>query len=360
MSPRFSLRRALVVAGLCTLIPNALYAEDAVTGADDATAAVDAGAGDAVAVPDAGPASDASTPGDTASGSFNTNPCWDQKCAKETDACKADADCLAVHNCGSDQACVDKVLNNDSAKSTKVQGLMNAISDCGWKSCNDPTKGSCKDNCGKYNGETAPCNCDLACTQYGDCCQDMVALCMSCKGHCTDGATACGCDDTCDPTGQDTSVPPCCDDKDASCPSTPVAEGSCKNVDCTKSLAKGKNADGTAATCYCDSKCAGHTGGCCKDQATACGGTTPDTDAGLTGTGDGAGSVDIGGDTPSGNGAVGDGGASSDSKTNAAGSSAAAAKSSGCTAGSRSQSGAGLLLALGTLMCALALRRRFV
>lgn len=253
-----------------TALPAVAFAEtDATSTPADATAV----AGDATATTDTG------------TGPFNENPCWDQKCAKETDACKADKDCLAAHNCAGDKACLDG-LKLDSAAIKKVNELLNAIATCGYKSCNDPTKGTCKDNCGNFMGDTAPCNCDAACKdpKYNDCCQDYDALCGgstgggagSCQGKCGKfvEADSCHCDDLCsDPQYND-----CCDDYAKLCGgggSTGGDTGTKADVSsCTAKCAGKKCGDDDG----CGGKCSGtcDNGGVCSAAKTCTGGSTSD------------------------------------------------------------------------------------
>ncbi|MBI5607931.1 MAG: hypothetical protein HY902_03525 [Deltaproteobacteria bacterium] len=330
-----------------TALPAVAFAEtDATSTPDDATAV----AGDATVTTDTGTTTDTTTTDTTTtdtSGGFNENPCWDQKCAKETDACKADKDCVAAHNCGSDQTCLSG-LKFDDATIKKVQGLLNAIANCGYKSCNDPTKGTCKDKCGKFLGDTAPCNCDEACKDFGDCCQDYDALCGgstgavgSCEGKCGKyiEADKCHCDELCgDPQYND-----CCDDYAKLCGgSTGGDTGTQADVSsCTAKCAGKKCGDGDG----CGGKCSGtcDNGGICSAAKTCTGGSTSDVTSGKdsgsldatgTGTGTGTGNTNTGGNNTS--------------------------NASSCNASGTSNGSWGLVLVLFGLIGAVVLRRRAV
>jgi hypothetical protein len=182
--------------------------------------------------------------GSTAGGPFNANPCWDDKCPQQTQACKMHAGCSKVAACIKTEQSADacaKQANLDEAGLKTVSTLLTTIQECGWKLCNDPTKGSCQGQCGKYLGANAPCNCDDACAKYGDCCGDYKKLCSSSGGG-TGGADAGG------STGADAG---------SSGPATTAScGGKCGNYS-------------QGATCQCDSQCSQY-GDCCKDFAKAC------------------------------------------------------------------------------------------
>jgi hypothetical protein len=357
MTVSTSLRRCIAALGFCTLVvlPAAAFAvEDAGSAPEDATATVaDAGSSDIQFTPDIEPAIDVTatadisvpvdvmtpdtTPADTTPGSFNVNPCWDEKCAKETAACKASANCVKIHDCGGDPKCIDPIVKADKA----AGDLFFAISDCGYKACNDPTKGSCKDKCGKFLGDTAPCNCDDACKdpKYGDCCADIDIVCAtanSCEGKCGkyDKAATCQCDDQCDANGD------CCDDIADKCPTTPAGDAG---------TSTGKDAGGscTCANKECGDDGCGHPCGANKG-ACASGASCSSAGKCLTGA-----TTDTAGGT-------GDAGSVKDSAgTGAVVPPAASNSSSGCTAGSTGSRGMGLLLVIGALIGVLAFRRRF-
>lgn len=284
--------------------------------------------------PDAGP-TDVPAPQDvvappadtTATGSFSPNPCWDEKCPKETAACKALPDCVAA-----------------AAKGDLKNAEYGALANCGWKSCNDPSKGSCVGKCGKFDN-TWPCNCDDACKDIGDCCADR--------------ATA--------------------------CPVAPAPVGSCAKSDCAKD-SQGIDSTGAPAKCYCDSTCA-QTKDCCADYETTCGkgGTGPcvpqcagkkcgpdgcGKTCGVCGAGavcDNAGQclggtapMPDGGGMPMGPDTMG-GGADVKTSGDAGGQmiyTGGSAPASGCTAGTSSAPRAGILFVFAGLFAAVLLRRR--
>ena len=303
--------------------------------------------------------------GDAGPKSWNENPCWDQKCVKETDACKADKDCNAAHNCAENADCLKKVYTSKAIQDA-VTKLMSAISDCGWKACNDPNAGTCKGSCGKYLGANAKCNCDEACTQYNDCCADKPAVCglPSCENACGDkgkykdgtpdpAQNPCFCDDQCADSGD------CCADNDKFCgggggaDTTTAADASACKPACT-----GKNCgndDGCGGTC--SGPCPG--GGICAVSGgkKACNtGAAADTGATVD-----AGTVADAGAT----GGVNDAGADAAMKADTAAGTqvnngtGSSAKSSGCTATSQGP-GVGWLLGLMAVCGVLSLRRRFV
>ncbi|MCO4761980.1 MAG: hypothetical protein KC502_10780 [Myxococcales bacterium] len=129
-------------------------------------------------------------------GQFNDIKCWDEKCVKETKACKDDADCNKFVKCINSGAekCEEK-LGFSKEVSEKVGKLFDALQKCGYAACTDPTGDSCKDRCGKYDKAKA-CQCDDGCGDFKDCCSDYEKLCggSACKPECT--GKACG-DDGC-------------------------------------------------------------------------------------------------------------------------------------------------------------------
>ena len=317
-------RFAFVVSALClTIAPLAAHALPADAGSTD-PAPVDVQA----PPPDAADTA-VSPPADTTStGSFSANPCWDTKCAAETAACKADPVCVTAAAAG-------------DLKNTTYSALAN----CGWKNCNDPSKGSCVGKCGKWDN-TWPCNCDDACKDMGDCCADR--------------ATA--------------------------CPAAPAPAGSCAKSDCAKD-SQGVDSTGAAANCYCDSTCA-TTKDCCPDYDTTCGkgGTGPcvpqctgkkcgpdgcGKTCGVCGTGavcDNSGqclggttpTADAGGTTPGADTAGTTGGLDVKATGDSYGQIlyTGTAPKSGCTAGTSAAPRAGILVVLGGLFAAVYFRRR--
>ena len=87
-----------------------------------------------------------------------------------------------------DNACVQDVQDNQPDSFA----LYTAMETCGYAACADPSGQSCADKCGEFN-QTWPCNCDDACPQYGDCCDDWEEL---CQGGGTTGETT-GCTPDC-------------------------------------------------------------------------------------------------------------------------------------------------------------------
>lgn len=279
----------------------------------------------------------------TGTTSFNENPCWDTKCATETNACKASANCVKYKNC-KDKACQDAIAKADAAAVKMFQDMEK----CGYAACVDKTKGTCKDLCGKWS-KTAPCNCDDACKTFNDCCADYDALCgekpddLSCKGKCGnpyDSKAKCQCDAECADNGD------CCKDIDTVCkdigppPCTPV----CVGKKCGEDDTCGKKCGGIALKC--------DDGGKCDSAGTCVGGGKPDATSGP----DGVAAADgTGGANP-------DAAAGSDALAGKDGGTVAvpaptAAASSGCTS-SGSPTGNGMWLALVALFGAVLLRRR--
>ncbi|MBM4342420.1 MAG: hypothetical protein FJ100_03465 [Deltaproteobacteria bacterium] len=342
-------------------------------------AAADATGSDAVSTADTVSQTDAAIgetgTADTGPSSFNENPCWDVKCSKETAACKADKVCAAYAACKGNADCQKKVVTSQAIQDA-LKKLLDPLQDCGWKSCNDPTGGTCKGNCGKYLGASAKCNCDEACKQYKDCCADKDAVCGSgtCKGACggagkwADGSPmpqqgGCFCDDECSANGD------CCGDFEKECPGqsgggdTTKADGSACAPKCT-----GKNCgddDGCGGTC--PGPCPG--GGICfTDSSTgkkACKSSGGPADTSTAG-GDAAAATDGGAPTGSGDtaGTLSDAAADS-GKTGATGGTGVTANannasgSSGLCAASPRPAGAGWLVALFAVGLAVAVRRRF-
>lgn len=364
MTLSMSLRRCLATLGFCTLVvlPAAAFADEDAGSApsEDATATVtDAGSAD-VGPTDAGPAdagpADVGPAQDSTSTSEPFSPvvCWDGACPAEVQACKADADCAAIVKCiiAKDTACLDKL------KSSKSVPLYNALAKCGQIVC----AGSCKNS---------------------TCAKDE-------KGKLPNGAEAnCYCDDAC----LNQKTPDCCADKvDVCAPVQPKLEGSCKDVDCSEAEVKGLMPDGSDGTCYCDEGPDGCVkyGDCCTDLEAMCSASPGTADAGTGG-------KDAGGSCTCANKECGDDGCGHPCGANkggcAAGAScgatgkcvtgvadaggtgadgsaakdgttgtvpvAVATKSSGCTAASTGTTGLGLLLALGALIGAVVMRRRF-
>ena len=101
--------------------------------------------------------------------SCTNNPCY-EKCAtlgmgpalQEFGQCAAQAGCIGG---GPPPA----VCGNGQCEPGET-------SDTCPKDCGGVSNGSCKDKCGKFNGEGS-CQCDQQCQQYGDCCKDYEQYC---------------------------------------------------------------------------------------------------------------------------------------------------------------------------------------
>ena len=350
----FSLRRCSLTLGLSALLalPGAAFAEEDASSSGDATAVPISDAGsattaDTVSVPDVStvdvPAPmDVPAPADTTSTTkpFNSNPCWDVKCAKETAACIANANCVKYHEC-KDKACQDAVVKADKA----AVDMAIAIANCGYKACNDPTKGTCKGNCGKFLGDNAPCNCDDACKQYNDCCADMAEVCKddTCADKCGeyDKAKTCQCDDQCMDNGD------CCKDFEEKCPVDPVdADGGSTGKDGSSSCSCGAKQCGDDG---CGKPCGANQGKCPGDGLCSPLGKCIA----------GSGSSDTVGGTADSAAPAGDASTVKDAGTSVIVPLPAPGKSSGCTTSASGGQGAGLWLGLGMLCAAIFARRRF-
>ncbi len=293
---------------------------------------------DVTSTVDAGPTEDTVVATDTATGDtsvpagFSPNACWNTKCGKEIDACKADPACVTFHDCilkGDPK--VDCTANLKQA----TYDLYSAVVTCGRPACADKNSGKCTGKCGSVS-EAAMCNCDVDCSAAGDCCADM--------------DTACG---------------------------APTCAGS----DCADNAKGTWTVDKSPATCYCDTACAQY-GDCCPDQETVCAGPTCTPDCagkvcGPDGCGKSCGTCKAGetcdktvgtcsasapdaGSTDTGTtGGADAGGIAADtgSTTTTTDSTGSSATSSGCTAGSTSN-GAGWMSALVALGFIVAMRRR--
>ena len=264
---------------------------------------------------------------------YAPNECWAEKCAAEYGACKEDASCVAyslcIGNADDADACFEQFMADYPDAPLTENGAHSvylALQECGWSACNDPNAASCSDpgkdgaenRCGQYDA-TWPCNCDDACSQYGDCCADYEDTCAEeptpVEGSCADpgleGATnrcgqydeswTCFCDpdclqfNDCCPDYEEVCAEPCqpvCDGKDCgddgcggscgtcndgfSCSENqmcvedePACENACAEGD------KGCNEDGTPWTCAmagsgCYEKFAG---AACADSETCTDGT---------------------------------------------------------------------------------------
>jgi len=176
--PFFALAAAALIATPAFAGPDASgpLPADATSTVDAGSSPVDAGASDAGVSDAVAPPNDAT--GTT--GGFNINPCWDEKCPTETKACQTDKICAAFITCtkgGKSQTDCGKELKLDQAGSDALSAILDPMQACGWKTCADPTKGTCQDKCGNYLGRNSPCNCDDQCAKYNDCCPDYATVC---------------------------------------------------------------------------------------------------------------------------------------------------------------------------------------
>lgn len=331
----------LLCAGL--LATPAFAESDAGTGVPaDATATTDGGStdagGDAV-----NPPSDATGTGD----SYTVNPCWAEKCPTEVAACKADATCDGWAKCVKSGKSADEC--GTELKVSEVPAKFNEILNCGWKACADPNAGSCaapgkngaQNRCGQYD-DNWKCNCDDACTQFGDCCADKDSVCVGSVGTCKDqcgqflGKDVCNCDSECEGAND------CCPDYKELCDNGGSCTPACDGKQC--------GPDGCGGNC---GSCPG--GSTCNAGAGKCesggGGGTDASAGGDSAGGGGGGATDAAGTDGTGTGTGGTGGTAT--PTNASGS------SSGCTAAPSSNGAAGLLLVLGLVFGLVAFRRRF-
>lgn len=331
---------------LCTsLIAGPAFAEeDAGALPSDATSTADTtggdtGGGDAVDPP-------ADTTGTT--GGYTVNECWDTKCGKEIDACKASKGCDDLAKCVKG----GKELNTCATdlKTTQADGdIFSAIQTCGWKSCNDPNAGSCKDpgkngaanRCGQFDNNWK-CNCDDACSQFGDCCADKDAVCGggtttpadSCKDKCDAdlGQNApCYCDSQCEEFGD------CCDDYADMCGGGSTCTPACDGKSCGPDGCGGK-----CGTCPDGASCTASTGKC--ETAAPTEDTASSDDSSTGGTTDAT--------------TDGTGGATDTNTGTVPTSNTAAASSSGCTAAPVSQNATGIFFVLSMLIGLVVLRRR--
>lgn len=355
-------RTALAAALATMLLAGPAFAVDA--GATDASSGVTPTA-DAGSTADAGTSADAGSSADGGSAtdaggttdSFTLNPCWDEKCPKEVDACKKNADCAFLAKCVKDSK-GDKTTTKcaqdakwDQAKFSAASEIYTKILNCGWTACADPTKGSCKDQCGKYLGDNAPCNCDGFCVEYKDCCQDHKGICSdmySCKGKCGQGrsqqnASQMTC--SCAPNCKDDSS--CCEDYDLQCGGAPC-EPKCAGKECGDDGC-GKSCGECTGGAVCDAtgKCIG--GGGSSSGGTADAGSV--SDAGSSSSGGSSGASSSGGATD----ATADTGSSSGGTTTTT----TNKDDSGCSA-TPTGNNANLALVLLALGMMVLVRRRFV
>ncbi|MBR56904.1 MAG: hypothetical protein CMH54_02475 [Myxococcales bacterium] len=98
--------------------------------------------------------------------------------------------------------------------------------------CAPPWDGTCEDRCGDFN-ESEPCQCDFACMEYDDCCEDYMEFCGttpvgSCEGRCGDydADAPCQCNEACEQFGD------CCSDYEDQCLDEPVDFFACVEENC--------------------------------------------------------------------------------------------------------------------------------
>ncbi len=344
-----------------TLLAGPALAEtDAGSAPQDATATTDAGSTDAGSTDaGSGDATSVDAPdATTGTSTYTVNPCWDEKCKAEIDICKKTKGCHDLAVCVVGGKSIDACSKALSSAKESLD-LFNNIQKCGWKACNDPNAGSCAlpgaggaaNRCGQYDPKWK-CNCDDQCSQYGDCCADLAAVCGggggagdSCKDKCDtpyDDKAKCQCDADC------VGNKDCCGDYEKEC-------GGGGGGTCTpKCDGKQCGADGCGGSCgVCPSgaNCSGATGMCVGG-------------AGNTDAGGGGGGSDAGFAGDSGGGAS-DGSVTDASKTDSgtgAGTGqqpvAPAPASSSCTAAPQSQGASSLLLIALALAGVILLRRR--
>lgn len=330
---------------VATLLALTLCAPAALAADADASSASDGASDPLPPAEDAGPTEDAGAQADVPmppedvwveedvqdpdpTGQFSESECWDAECATEVAVCKADPICASFAACvssgqGDWEQCAEATVgegHTEEAFDAAFQ-LYYAIAECGWTAC-ATTEGTCQGICGQYVGPTS-CNCDDACTQYGDCCQDYEELCGGggpdpcdpvCEGKlcgpdgCGGSCGACTPGDQCTPGGQ--CEPACtdqctegeigcdgdiawvcgmtaggctdyaddnCADKGQVCLGGLCVEGGVDPDPVDESTCAGACGDYLGAdSCSCDAYCMEY-GDCCQDYVEVCGegGTEP-------------------------------------------------------------------------------------
>lgn len=190
-------------------------ADTAATG--DSAAGTDAAAADTAKADTA----KADAKADTATNSWKPEKeCWVQNCPDEIADCASDQGCIDFADCAAmgqanDPECTDGIDD------LSIQMYV-AVEQCGYSSCADPNGASCKGQCGSFSND-APCNCDDACEDYGDCCSDYEQECKvppvtSCKDRCGAEPTqeSCNCDAECE------QYEDCCEDYAQLCKAPPA------------------------------------------------------------------------------------------------------------------------------------------
>ncbi|XP_063863765.1 uridylate-specific endoribonuclease-like [Scylla paramamosain] len=111
---------------------------------------------------------------------------------------------------------------------------------------------SCVGRCGVDDGTTS-CQCNSLCSNFGDCCDDYEAVCLSCKDRCGESylhSKPCQCNNGCGSHSN------CCHDYQDTCLS-------CEDR-CGESYDQSK-------PCQCNKDCGSHSN-CCADYSEVCGG----------------------------------------------------------------------------------------
>ncbi len=98
--------------------------------------------------------------------------------------------------------------------------------------CAPPWDGSCEGRCGDFS-DNEPCQCDFACMEYDDCCEDYPEFCGttnvgSCEDRCGDydPNQPCQCNDACQDFGD------CCGDYEEECGGGPIDFFACVEDNC--------------------------------------------------------------------------------------------------------------------------------
>ena len=206
------------------------------------------------------------------------------------DSCQCDGECFDAGDCCDDictfcddafpegcPACEDGYqLGCDGVTCYLISWIGDGICDAGYDCLEFQYDGgdcveasdSCEGNCGVYDGEAA-CQCDAACFDAGDCCEDICDTCAAdfvdecCVPDCAD--LECG-DDGCGGSCGDCAPGETCTDGVCEPPPQTSCDGNCGIYD----------ADGL---CQCDSSCF-EAGDCCDDVCDFCAGDYPDDCAG--------------------------------------------------------------------------------
>ena len=201
-----------------------------------------------------------------ASGCVPDTSCGDGLCADDESETSCPEDCVPTSTCG------DGVCEEDEDNST-------CPSDC---IITEPP--TCEEKCGGYNAQW-PCQCDLECDEYGDCCLDVQPICgmdFCGDGTCTGDEDVRSCPEECE--AADLCGDALCGDSEdaATCPGDCPAscgDGLCTasedvdscEPDCGPLSCKDKcGAFTEGGACQCDGACVGR-GDCCLDIFAQCG-----------------------------------------------------------------------------------------